>query len=323
MDEGILDWGILDTPMAVIDVETTGLNPGVDRVVEIAVVRFDGSVGPTVVYETVVNPLKPIPEAVVEKHRLTTDVVQKAPRFEVIAADLAKEMVGVALVGHNVLFDARMLSAELGLVGLQLNPPLICTMELADLIGGIGRLSLKEACQKLGVTVNWHSAAGDAMATAHVLQSVVETAHCAGHRTWRELEAAVGSRRFMETWRQSPVQECDIRKLTNPSISRDAIQPAAPVGANQASVTGRFPAYSYALLATISDFTVREDEMTRLVGIRDASGMKPEQVRAVHASVFSWVMDQYAIDGWVDDQERDYLRQLTDCLRKLGWAPGD
>src|SRR5262245_14174544 len=51
---------IADTPVAVLDFETTGLRPGPDRVVEVAVVRIDPGQPPRVVLDTLVNPGRPM-----------------------------------------------------------------------------------------------------------------------------------------------------------------------------------------------------------------------------------------------------------------------
>ena len=56
---GIHDLPVAQTPIAVFDFETTGLNPGYDRVVEVSVIRIDPGRPPRLVLDTLVNPRSP------------------------------------------------------------------------------------------------------------------------------------------------------------------------------------------------------------------------------------------------------------------------
>ena len=55
-ESGILDYTIAESPIAVIDFETTGLHPGGDRVVEASVVRLEPGEEPRLVFDSLVNP---------------------------------------------------------------------------------------------------------------------------------------------------------------------------------------------------------------------------------------------------------------------------
>jgi len=104
---------------AVLDTETTGLDPQADRICEIALVRMrgDGTVLDT--YDTLVDPARPIRNT--EFHGIVDADVRDAPEFALIAAELLDRMSGAILVAHNLSFDARMLEAELRRAGL--TPP--------------------------------------------------------------------------------------------------------------------------------------------------------------------------------------------------------
>ena len=70
-----------------IDLETTGLDPVNDRIIEIAAIRFvDGR--PKDRYVTLVNPDKHIPALVTEITGITNDIVRTAPKEEKIINDL-------------------------------------------------------------------------------------------------------------------------------------------------------------------------------------------------------------------------------------------
>ena len=96
-------------PFVVVDVETTGLKPLTDEIVEVAAVRFDGPGEPVSIFHTYVKPKKKISAAAAAVNHITEDMLAEAPRFGQIAKQLSAYLDGCAVVGHNVKFDARFL----------------------------------------------------------------------------------------------------------------------------------------------------------------------------------------------------------------------
>ncbi|HEX4600741.1 MAG TPA: 3'-5' exonuclease, partial [Gemmatimonadales bacterium] len=121
---------------AVVDVETTGTSPRHGgRVVEIAVVELaqgtDGADAP-VIYETLVNPERPIAPVVTRLTGISDRAVQHAPRFADVAQGVLGALAGAVFVAHHVRFDWGFVAAELGRVsGLLLAGPRLCTVRLA------------------------------------------------------------------------------------------------------------------------------------------------------------------------------------------------
>ena len=102
----------MNAGFAVIDVETTGLFPGSHRIAEIAVVHVepDGTVSNR--WETLVNPQRDLgPQHI---HGIRAADVLQAPVFGDIAHDVMDLLAGRVLVAHNVRFDYRFVSHELG-----------------------------------------------------------------------------------------------------------------------------------------------------------------------------------------------------------------
>lgn len=144
--------------LAVIDVETTGLS-GRDRIVEFACITVaDGEVVDE--YETLIQPNRdPGP---VHIHGITPDMLQTAPVFEDVAADIAGRLDGAVLVAHNISFDIRMLCQEAQRLddGAELDPGNgICTYRLTG-----QKLAL--AAADAGLAAPNHTALGDARITA-------------------------------------------------------------------------------------------------------------------------------------------------------------
>ena len=106
-------------PFTVFDLETTGMSPTRDRIVEIGAVRveIDGTVSR---FETLVNPAVPIPYQVSQVHGITNDMVKDAPAFTDAAYAFLDFIKGSKLVAHNARFDLGFMQESLARVGLPL-----------------------------------------------------------------------------------------------------------------------------------------------------------------------------------------------------------
>ena len=108
--DGILDSGIPELPVAVVDVETTGLMPRADRIIEVSVVRIEPYKKPELAFDTLVNPLRRV--AATEIHGIRDDDVQDAPEFAEIAEPLLQALSGCVVLAYNAYFDMRFLVSE-------------------------------------------------------------------------------------------------------------------------------------------------------------------------------------------------------------------
>ena len=102
----------LKKPLAFIDLETTGVNPGTDRIVEIAIVKIltDGTKS---VKRKLVNPGIPIPKGASDIHGITDEMVKDAPTFKQVAQELKQMLDGCDLAGYNSnRFDVPLLMEE-------------------------------------------------------------------------------------------------------------------------------------------------------------------------------------------------------------------
>ena len=142
---GVLHQVIKDTPITVLDFETTGLYPGYDRVVEVSVVRVDPGTPPRLVFDTLVNPDRRM--AATEIHGIRDRHVVDAPRFEDVADELLCALSDSVVAAHNVYFDLRFLQFELGRLGLFRDVPHVCTMHTRPLLG-LKACSLNDACHR-------------------------------------------------------------------------------------------------------------------------------------------------------------------------------
>jgi DNA polymerase III subunit epsilon len=102
-------WHELD--IALLDVETTGRDASVDRVVELGIVV--GRHGQVIArYNWLIHPGMSIPAEVSAIHGITDDMVADKPRFEAVASEVAQALRGCIPAAYNALFDRAFLMGE-------------------------------------------------------------------------------------------------------------------------------------------------------------------------------------------------------------------
>ena len=175
-----------DCAFAVVDVETTGSRSGGgDRVTEVAVVVVQGP-RCEVVFESLVNPGRPIPSPASTITGITDAMVRAAPEFGELADGVLAALAGRIFVAHNARFDWGFLTAELKRVkDLALNGPRLCTVRLARrLVPGLRSCGLDAVTHWFGFeNPARHRAGGDALVTAQLLGRLLALARESGART--------------------------------------------------------------------------------------------------------------------------------------------
>lgn len=102
----------LRRPIAFLDLETTGLNPAIDRIVEIAVLKLRPD-GTEESFHSQINPEIRIPIEASRIHGITNKDLRDKPKFEQIAAHLANFLRDCDLAGFNIgNFDVLILQEE-------------------------------------------------------------------------------------------------------------------------------------------------------------------------------------------------------------------
>jgi DNA polymerase III subunit epsilon len=192
----------------VVDVETTGgaAEHG-HRITEVCAVRVDGAGRVAGEFATLVNPERPIPPVISALTRISSEMVERAPRFEEIAADLRSFLEGAVFVAHNAAFDWRFIGSELVRAGQA--PPIgrvLCTVRLArKVVPEVSRRSLDALSWFFGVPNEArHRAFGDARATARILTRLLDRVDEREIFCWGELETLMRRRAPRRKRRASP-----------------------------------------------------------------------------------------------------------------------
>ncbi len=158
----------------VLDLETTGLSPKDDAIIELAFIKIDRKSFQEIErFSTFINPEREIPEFISQITNIfDTDVVD-APKFDDIRDNIEDFIEGYPLIGHNISFDLRFLDAY-G-INLSKNPP-IDTFFLANFLCYQEKsLNLWYLCEVFDIPLdNAHRAIDDTIATVKLFQKLIE-----------------------------------------------------------------------------------------------------------------------------------------------------
>ncbi len=159
---------------AIIDVETTGLSPGNEKITEIAIVLHDGK-KITDSFSTLLDPQKKIPYRITRMTGISNQMVKGKPKFYEVAKQIVEMTQNRILVGHNVRFDYNFLRSEFKSLGYELNLETLDTVKMSrQLIPGRKSYSLGKLCESVGIeNKSRHRALGDAMATAELFEMLL------------------------------------------------------------------------------------------------------------------------------------------------------
>jgi DNA polymerase-3 subunit epsilon len=166
---------------AIVDIETTGGHASANGITDIAIVLHDGEK----VYhkfQTLINPLQPIPVYIQALTGINNEMVKEAPTFAEVASEIYTLLQDKIFIAHNVNFDYSFVRYHLSAAGFNLDSKKLCTVRLSrKVLPGYPSYSLGKLCHQLGIENNSrHRALGDALATA-TLFSMILTNDEAGH----------------------------------------------------------------------------------------------------------------------------------------------
>lgn len=162
----------------VVDVETTGMRAGTERVIEIGIVSLaPGKESES--YSSFVNPGKLIPGFITKITGIDDRMVRNAPYFEEIATKVQSYFQNAIFVAHNSQFDYSFIRAEFQQAGLgNFQAVQLCTRRLASrLLPDLKSKSLRSISEHLRI-INpaAHRALSDAQTTALALQQMIQIA---------------------------------------------------------------------------------------------------------------------------------------------------
>lgn len=183
---------LLLSAFVAIDVETTGLRPQRQRVIEIALIRYED--GQEVRrYESLIHPERSIPKFIADLTSITDAHLAESPIFKQIAPEILEFVGDAMLVGHNVGFDISFVNAELKRCNLPtlINDRLDTLGMAVRLLRGLRKPNLQRVAEMVGLNpVKLHRAGPDASLTAEVALRLVDEAVRQGVTSIDQLKVA-------------------------------------------------------------------------------------------------------------------------------------
>lgn len=175
-------------PVAVLDLEMTGLDASHDRICEVAVVR--GEDGTFVAeFQSLVRPGVKVSAGALRVHGLDDKALADAPAFDALLDSISRILEGAVVVGHNVAHDLEFLHRAFELAGRTLPPPVsVDTLLISRRIFAFPKNNLPTVCAMLGVpSGSFHRALADARSTWAVWNRMLEILDPQGEVTVGEL----------------------------------------------------------------------------------------------------------------------------------------
>jgi DNA polymerase-3 subunit epsilon/ATP-dependent DNA helicase DinG len=254
-----------------IDLETTGLDPAHDAIIEIGAVRLvDGQV--TGEYSTLVHPGKAIPPLVTQITGITNDDLIGAPTLLSVLPTLQTFVGSATLLGHNISFDTGFLYKQ----GLFRDNPRLDTYDIASvLMPTAPRYALSHLAALFSFDIeSAHRALYDARATAHIytrlweramslpLAIVQEIIVLSEAAKWdaRDFFNAVFSTRIANGEIITPIPP--FRAFTQPAPQTQPRVPQLPIGSSTPDRIADMLSAGGALSRTLPDYEPRSEQVT-------------------------------------------------------------
>ena len=157
-----------------IDLETTGLDKYNDKIIEVAMVKFDENSFEIVdTFSSLVNPEIDIPDVISNLTWIYNDDVIWAPMFDNLKQDIVNFIWWLPILAHNISFDVGFLINNWININENIN---IDTFFLANFLSyDSSSLNLEVLCDNFWIWIKWaHRALNDANATIKLFEKLVK-----------------------------------------------------------------------------------------------------------------------------------------------------
>ena len=158
-----------------LDLETTGLEPKRDRIIEIGAVKVSNGV---VIgeYTTLIDPQLEIPERISKLTGISNDMVQGKPLIQKMLGEFLEFCGDLPLLGHNILFDYSFVKHQAVNCGLEFEKEAVDTLKIARaVLSDLPSRSLQNLRQHFEIPQgDAHRALEDARTTYHLYERLFQ-----------------------------------------------------------------------------------------------------------------------------------------------------
>lgn len=181
--------GLRGLNYVVVDIETTGLEPETNEIIEIAALKIEkGEV--LDVFCSLINIHQPLPLEIIRLTQITDAMLSEGGEKTTVLKNFVDFVKNSPLMVHNVEFDIPFLSHHLQkTLGAELKNQTICTLKLSQkLLPGLGSHKLGKVAEHFKIsTPLTHRASGDVEITYQVWQRILELLERRGITSLEEL----------------------------------------------------------------------------------------------------------------------------------------
>lgn len=179
---------LMTAPLVVFDLETTGLDPEVDRIIEIGAIKLDG-MRPVAEFSSLVSTNVELTDDIIRLTGITPEMLVGQPVIEDVLPKFLEFIEGSILIAHNAEFDLSMIKAACSRVGIDLEWPCFCTLKMARaLLPDLENKKLDTLAAHYGLTFeSRHRSIGDVKVTTGVLSGLL-TKEAQTIRVWSDIQ---------------------------------------------------------------------------------------------------------------------------------------
>ena len=317
-----------ESGFVVFDIETTGLSPTADRMIEIGLIRTDKTGNPLAYWSSLINPKQPV--TATEIHGISDKDVANSPTFEDVLDQVLSRIRGQALSAHNAQFDVSFLKVELARTGWELpETPVLCTMhESRNFIPGLSKRRLQDCVEALGIEQDVeHRALGDAsLATALVnfylngptnisrskelsaLPGIAKAIKWPDGQTFPEIQKSQSNQKH---WVAKPHSNSSLMKTISSMMPEDILGEDA----GNSELT-----YAQVLLEAMEDGVISEQENSALADLSKSLQIAIEIQTAIHRKLMQTLAQEAWKDGSVNRAEQS---EIVEAGKSLGFTDND
>lgn len=296
----------LPLEFAIVDLETSGLEPSNSRIIEIAILLMNANGEIQEEYATLINPgngqVGPT-----FLHHITEEAVATAPTFEEVAGDILSRLENRIVVAHHAAFEDKFLASEFRRVGIKMpSLPTIDTLLLSRQITNLPNYKMETVLQHYGVEgIDAHTALGDVRAIAKILPRMLkESPSLLFAVDHSELPAIQPSGR-------QKTRVTNLRKGEKGWVS--SLLEKLPESGSEASSEVESD-YLNLLGQVLADGKIIGDEAKALGKLAGEAGLGSKQIKQLHTSFLNQIKAQAAADGNTDADELKKIEQIINQL---------
>jgi DNA polymerase-3 subunit epsilon len=296
----------LPQEFAIIDLETSGLEPGNARVIEVAILLMNSKGEIQEEYATLVNPGNgQVGPTFI--HHITEEAVLSAPTFAEIAGDILKRFENRIVVAHHAAFEDKFLASEFKRAGIKLPPiPALDTLWLTRQVVELPNYKMQTVIQNYGIEeIDLHTALGDVRALAKILPTLLSAAPTILYPVMHSELPAI------------PVSGKQKTRVTNLKKGEkgwiNSILEKLPESGSDAT-SELESEYLELLEQVLADGKIIGDEAKALSKLAGEAGLGRKQVVRLHESFLARVKSAAEADGNVDGAE---LKKIEQTIKSL------